>query len=109
MTEDYIGYAFQTSIVMMVSSTYRLCWTANYVFTKFHTVKNWYQFFTAREKMVPIRHIFHTNILHFVKIAHVVKLYVAYVRNLHIDTIEYPQICCILHSIPILHIYVRIL
>ena len=41
--------------------------------------------FTAREKLVPIRHIFHTNILHFVKFAHVVKLYVAYMRNLHID------------------------
>ena len=54
---------------------------------KFHTVKNWYQFFTSREKLVPIRHIFHTNISHFVKFAHVVKLYVdlAYMRNLHID------------------------
>ena len=45
------------------------------------------QFFTAREKLVPIRHIFHTNISHFVKFTHVVKLYVAYMRNLHIDTI----------------------
>ena len=44
-----------------------------------------YQFFTAREKLVPIRHIFHTNISHFVKFAHVVKIYVAYMRNLHID------------------------
>ena len=52
---------------------------------KFHTVKNWYQFFTAREKLVPIRHIFHTNISHFVKFAHVLKLYVAYMRNLNID------------------------
>ena len=43
---------------------------------KLHTVKNWYQFFTAREKLVPIRHI---------------------------------SLCCILHSITILHIYVRIL
>ena len=51
----------------------------------FHTVKNWYKFFTAREEMVPIRHIFHTNISHFVKFAHVVKLYVANMRNLHID------------------------
>ena len=37
------------------------------------------------EELVPIRHIFHTNISHFVKLAHVVKLYVAYMRNLHID------------------------
>ena len=37
------------------------------------------------EELVPIRHIFHTNILHFVKFAHVAKLYVAYMRILHID------------------------
>ena len=55
---------------------------------KFHTVKNWYQFFTAREKMVPIRYMFHTNISHFVNFAHVVKLYVAYMRNFHIDKIQ---------------------
>ena len=30
-------------------------------------MKNWYKFFTARENLVPIRHIFHTNISHFVK------------------------------------------
>ena len=42
------------------------------------------------EKLVPIRHIFHTNISHFVKFAHVVKLYVAYMRNLHIDKIAPP-------------------
>ena len=50
--------------------------------------KNWYQFFTAREKLVPIRHIFHTNISHFVNFAHVVKLFVAYMRNPHIDKIH---------------------
>ena len=38
-----------------------------------------------REELVPIRHIFHTNISHFVKFAHIVKLYVAHMRNLHID------------------------
>ena len=32
--------------------------------------------------------MFHTNISHFVKFAHVVKLYVAYMRNLHIDKIH---------------------
>ena len=37
------------------------------------------------EELVPIRHIFHTYISHFVKFAHVVKLYVAYMCNLHID------------------------
>ena len=57
------------------------CWTANFTFRKFHTVKNWYQFFTAREKLVPIRHIFITNVSHFVKFAHVVKCYVAYMRK----------------------------
>ena len=36
---------------------------------------------TAREKLVPIRHTFHTNISHFVKNAHVLKLYVAYMRK----------------------------
>ena len=51
----------------------------NFTFHKFHTVKNWYQFFTTREKLVPIRHIFHINISHFVKFAHIVKLYVAYI------------------------------
>ena len=48
-------------------------------------MKNWYQFFTAREELVPIRHIFHTDISHYVKFAHVVKFYVAYMRILHID------------------------
>ena len=49
-------------------------------------MKNLYQFFTAREKLVSIRD---TNILHFVKVAHVVKLYVlkvskgAKIRNLY--------------------------
>ena len=43
---------------------------------KFHTVKNWYQFFTAREKLEPLRHIFRTSNSHFVKFAHVVKIYV---------------------------------
>ena len=68
-------------------STFKPCWTANFTFRKFHTSKIWYQFFTARKKSVPIRHIFHTNISHFVKFAHVVKLYVAYMRKLHIDKI----------------------
>ena len=80
------------------------CWTAIFTFRKFHTVNNWYQFFTAREEFVPMRHIFHTNISHFVKFAHVVKIYVAYMRNLHIDKKNPTQICCILQSIPILHI-----
>ena len=51
-----------------------------------------HQFFTAREKLVPIRHIFHTNISHVVKFAHVVKLYVAFMRNLHIDKIPPPPL-----------------
>ena len=32
-----------------------------------------------------MENLFPTNISHFVKFAHVVKLYVAYMRNLHID------------------------
>ena len=40
---------------------------------KFHTVKNWYQSITARENLVPIHHIFRTNISHFVKNTHEVK------------------------------------
>ena len=39
----------------------------------------------AREKLVPIRHVLHI----LMKNAHVVKLYVAYMRILHIDT---PQV-----------------
>ena len=34
-----------------------------------------------------IRHVFRTNITHFVKNAHGVKIYAAYMRILHIDTI----------------------
>ena len=33
-----------------------------FTFRKFQTVKNLYQLLTAREKMVPVRHIFRTNI-----------------------------------------------
>ena len=40
---------------------------------------------TAREELVQIRHIFHTSVSHIVNFAHVVKLYVAYMHNLHID------------------------
>ena len=35
--------------------------------SKFHAVKNWYQFLTSREKLVPTRHTIHINISHFVK------------------------------------------
>ena len=44
--------------------------------------ENWYQLLTAHEKLAPIRHVLHTNISHFVKNAHVVKLYVAKMRFL---------------------------
>ena len=54
-------------------------------------MKNWYQFLTACEKMVPIRHAFHTNISHFVKNAHVVNFYVAYMRILHINSPPPPK------------------
>ena len=55
---------------------------------KFHISQiNWYQFLTAREKLVPMCHVFHTNISYFVKNAHVLNLYVAYMRILHIDKI----------------------
>ena len=42
----------------------RLCWTVNFTLRKFHAVKNWYQFLTAREELIPIRHGFHTYISH---------------------------------------------
>ena len=45
--------------------------------------------------------VFRTDISHFVKNVNEVKLYVAYMRILHL--LKYPQFCCILHSIPILH------
>ena len=70
---------------MLTRENIRLIARSPFTFRKFHTVENWYQFFTAREELVPIHHIFHTDISHFVKFAHVVKLYVAYMRNLHID------------------------
>ena len=52
-------------------------------------MKNWYQYVTY---FIPIFHIFHTNISHFVKFAHVVKNYVAYIRNLHIDKKNTPNL-----------------
>ena len=51
----------------------------------FHTSQ-----FSHREKLVPIPHVFRTNISHFVKNAHIVKFYVAYMRILHIDKIPPP-------------------
>ena len=36
----------------------------NFTLRKFHVVKNWYQFLTAREGLVAIRLGFHTNISH---------------------------------------------
>ena len=44
------------------------------------------------EELEPICHIFHTNISHFVNFAHAVKLYVAYMRNLHIDKKNTPNL-----------------
>ena len=52
----------------------------------FHTVKNWYQFLTAREKMVPICQIYRTNNSYYVKNTHGVKFYIVS----HIDK-TYPQ------------------
>ena len=61
---------------------------------EFHTVKNWYQFLTAREKLVPIRHTFRTNVSHFVNNTHKVKFHLAFLRIPHIDKTA-PQISCI--------------
>ena len=66
---------------------YALCWTAKFTLRKCHTVKNWYQFLTTCDKLVPIRYVFHINSSHFVKNAHVVKVCVAYVGILHVDKI----------------------
>ena len=87
---------------------YIFCRAAKITLCKFHVVKNWYQFLTAREKLVPMRHVFHTNISHFVKNAHVVKLYVAYMRFLHIDKIspKYAAVLpLILYSIPCMALF----
>ena len=65
-------------------------------------MKNWYQFLTAREKLVPVRHIhvFRTNISHFVKNTQEVKFHIPYMRILHIGKI--PPNLLHLDSIPIL-------
>ena len=57
------------------SPTCTFCRTANFTLRKFHTVKNWYKFLTAREKLVPIRPVFRTNISHFVVCGRVPWLY----------------------------------
>ena len=36
----------------------------NFHIPKISHRENWYQIFTAREKLVPICHVFHTNISH---------------------------------------------
>ena len=51
-------------------------------------MKNWCEFLTAREKLVPIRHIFRTNISHSVKNAHEVKFNIANMSFPHIDKIS---------------------
>ena len=58
----------------------RVKFAVHFTLREFHTVDIWYQFVTVREKLVPILHVFHTS-----ENAHVVKLYVAYMRILHID------------------------
>ena len=74
----------------------RVKFAVHFTLRKFHTVDIWYQFLTVREKLVPILHVFHTNISHFVKNAHVVKLYVAYMRILHPPKKKKKKkICCI--------------
>ena len=46
---------------------------------------------TASEELVPIRHIYRTNISHSVKYTHIVKFYIACMRIPHIDKIPTPQ------------------
>ena len=80
------------------------CRTAYFTLRKFHTVKIWYLFLTAREKLVHIRHVIHTNISLFCEICTRRKFYVAYMRILRIDNIPPPPLICpILQSIQNLH------
>ena len=38
----------------------QMLYAENFTLHKFHTVKDWYQFPTAREKLIPIRQVFQT-------------------------------------------------
>ena len=64
-----------------------VCWTKNHTLRKFHNVNKWYQFLTAREKLVPIRHIFHTMSLN----TYEVKFYIANMRIPHIKNYPPPS------------------
>ena len=44
------------------------CWSAIFTLCKSHTVKNWYPFLAAREKLVPIRHVPISNTLWKIRI-----------------------------------------
>ena len=82
----HIAYAYDRYISM-----YRqLCRTASFTLRKLHTVMDWYQFLTAREKLASIRHKFRTNISHFVKNTYKVKFHLAYMRISHSDEIHPP-------------------
>ena len=73
---------------------------------KFHTVRNWYQFLAAHEKLVPIRHIIRTTISRLVKI-HTKSNFIWHTCVfLTLITPPPPPICCSLLSIPILHSFV---
>ena len=50
----------------------------------------------AREKLVPIRHIFRTNIFHFVKSTHKVNFHIEYMRIPLVDRMPpNPDVFCI--------------
>ena len=50
-------------------------------------MKNWYQFLTAREELVSIRHGFHTIFLTCERNTHVVKFHVVIMHIPHVDKI----------------------
>ena len=51
-------------------------------------MKNWYQFFTRGEELVPICHGFHTNISQMCEDYARSKKHIAFMRILHIDKIH---------------------
>ena len=53
--------SYRQRIIIILKGLYRI---VNFTLRKFHAVKDWYQFLTAREELVPIRHGFHTNMSH---------------------------------------------
>ena len=85
ITPTLILIAYLINLWILKARNKGLYWTTNFTLSKFHTMKNGIIFFSnishAREKLVPTRHIFRTNIFHFV------KFHIAYMCIPHVDRI----------------------